>query len=102
MDRKAAVWSRRRGHVLKPDLGERVDDPLRGLLALLGRVLLGIGDGTERNQLGEVGLRLAHQAGDRLAPSSVTDGVVVLEVLELVTEVLDLFGAVRRDDRELA
>ena len=53
--------------VLQPHLGERVDDPLGRLLALLGRELLGVGDGLERDQLGEVVLRLPHQTLDRLA-----------------------------------
>ena len=106
--RLAAVGRRRRGDVLQPDLGERVDHPLRGLLALLGRVLLGVGDRPERDELGEVVLRAAHEAARppgadrRSASRSVLDHVVELEVVDRLAELLDLLRAVRLEDQHLA
>ena len=68
----AVAAVRRRGHlhVLQADLGEGVDDPLRRLLALLGRVLLRVGDRLERDELGQVGLGAVHQAWTAVRSSS--------------------------------
>ena len=58
----------------RPDVGERVDDPLRRLLALLGRVLLRVGDRLERDELGQVVLRAVHQRMDGRRRSSTGTG----------------------------
>ena len=63
----AAVRRRRGRDVLETDLRERVDHPLRGLVALLGRVLLGVGDRLEADELCEVVLRAAHEPSDGVA-----------------------------------
>ncbi len=68
--RVAAVRGRGHGDVLEPDLGERVDDPLRRALAFLWRELLRVGDRLEGDQLGQVGFRASHEAADGLAKIS--------------------------------
>lgn len=57
----AAVRGLREVHVPQTRLGEGVGDPLGGLVALLGRVLARVGDGRDRDELGEIGLRAGHQ-----------------------------------------
>jgi hypothetical protein len=49
-----AVRGSRHADVLQAGGGERVDDPLGRLLALLRRELLRVGDRLERDELGQV------------------------------------------------
>ena len=88
-------------------LGERVQHPLGCPGALLGRVLPGVGDGRDRHQLGQVGAGLRHQVpyggpGGLDVHRLLVDQVVVeVEVVDELLEVLELVGAVDRDDRDL-
>ena len=108
--RHAAIRGGRHRDVLQPHLGERVDHPLGGLLALLGRILLGVGHRPERHQLGQVLPGAAHQAPDGLAQAVSRhsgsrgrhhrlDRVVVLQVVDLVLVLIQLVGAVGVQDQ---
>ena len=61
--RPAAVRGLGQLDVDEPELGEPVEHPLRRAGALLRRELPRVGDGPDRHQLGQVGMRPSHEAG---------------------------------------
>jgi hypothetical protein len=59
--RAAAVGGRVGGHLVQPRRRERLDQPPRGALALLGRELVGVGDRAAGDQRRQVLLGAGHQ-----------------------------------------
>ena len=60
----AVAGSPRRPRPVKPTSAKRVDHPVRGPRALLGRELPRVGDRRDRDQLGQVVAGAGHQRGD--------------------------------------
>ena len=105
--RLAAVVRLIPSYVLKPELGERIDEEVHHLLALLGEEQPGAGSWTDRNDtiLGQVGTGLRQQVADPLSQRlSGHQPPTTLENCWLSSMKLlgrsDLVGAVRLHDQE--